>query len=199
MTVVKLPAPARPDHSVVSLYGKGIRRLEDGSFYKCVDGKERYWIEFQSERMIHGVISTCTRSSHGHVLDPAGCRFTLPVPLLSRHAFKEGERSTVTNDLEKAKIGSIVTLVRSQRAVYIQASLDDTLAGKAAWDLILRGETRCLSVGSRSAKLQGVVEGTKYFSEWDMVEGSVVRRGANPDCWCEPYRPGFTEISQWDV
>ena len=199
---VKLPPKEAPKHNVVvSLHGNGPRRerRDGGVLYEKAGDVETFWLEATAERMIHGVVSTGTVNTHSYSLDSAGCEFELPVPLLFRHAFKAGSRTCVTKNHDEAKIGSIVLIRRSKRQIYIQATIDESLAGDAVWRLVVSGEARSMSGSAVSMRLRGVVDGVKYYDKWSLDEGSITRNGANPDCWCEPYRPGFTEVPQWGV
>ncbi|MCA0393961.1 MAG: hypothetical protein LCH70_07570 [Proteobacteria bacterium] len=200
-TVRLPPKEALKPNVVVSLHGKGPRRerRDGGVWYEKAGDGETFWLDATAERMIHGVVSTGTVNTHNYSLDPAGCEFKLPVPLLFRHAFKAGSRTCVTKNRDEAKIGSIVLIRRSKWQIYIQATIDKSLAGDAVWRFVVSGEARSMSGSAVSTRLRGVVDGVEYYDKWILDEGSITRKGANPDCWCEPYRPGFTEVPQWGV
>jgi hypothetical protein len=86
--------------------------------------------------------------------------------------------------MEQTRIGEIVWIQTSPRAIRVRAVVDHTAAGDYAWSPTERGETLCFSVATKpgTTKLQGLVDGVRFFSEWELKEVSVCRQGANPDC-----------------
>jgi len=139
--------------------------------------------------MIEGIASTPTVTSHNHSLAPIGCRLKLPLPLLSQHGFKKGERTRVSNSLDEMRIGTVVYLSKSPHELRMRAVLDGTEAGLAAWRSIVTKETMALSVSSINARLRGVVDGVQYFDRWELSEISVCASGANPDTHLWVYQP----------
>ena len=131
-------------------------------------------------RVIHGLASTSTLNSKGFAVVARGMDAELPVPLLWGHT---GHR---------APLGEVFFIRRSDARIYVRARLFDTEAADAAWRKIETGEARCLSASSKasSMKLQGVVDGHKYYDRWTLGEVSIVRKGANPDCVFEIMPPG---------
>src|SRR5262249_31708137 len=95
------------------------------------------------------------------------------IPLLSKHA-TAGQG-----------IGD-VTYIRIRRDdVYIRADLHETAAADHAWRLIERGELRGLSAGLSHGPPSPEGEGARVYDRWTMAEVSVVRNGANADCYFE--------------
>jgi hypothetical protein len=123
-------------------------------------------------RMIHGLASTSTINSHNYALVARGMGAVLPVPLLSGHKGHD------------VPIGSVFYVRKTENKVYVRAALADNEAANDAWSLIVRGELRAFSGAALAdgLKLQGVVEGTKFYDEWRLGEVSIARKGANPDC-----------------
>lgn len=138
--------------------------------------------------MIAGLASTSRVDSHLESLSSEGCAVRLPIPLLCSHA-KDANGRIVSNDMGETMIGRIVYFEKRPTEVRIRAVVDSTRAGRAAWQMIVQGELKCLSVGilRSSIKLRGVVDGVKYIDEWCLQEVSICRRGANPDCYFEVY------------
>lgn len=163
------------------------RQSNGGVWHAYEDGVEKMWLERSGKRVIEGIASTGTLSSHGHSLNPKGCIVRLPVPLLFRHGFKKGSRELGYANVQDARIGDVVMVHKSKAAVIVRAIVDDSLAGDAAWELIESGKARCFSVSSMkgSAKLKGIVDGNNYFDQWELEEVSVCFKGANPDCCFE--------------
>ena len=122
--------------------------------------------------MIQGIASTPTIDDHGQSLASKGCSFSLPVPLLSKHA-KFGW-----------PIGEVVLARKSPSQIYVVASLFEGRAADYAWRLVQTGELQCLSVAVApdGCEVEAEVEGVRFYSKWRLAEVSIVRRGANPDC-----------------
>jgi hypothetical protein len=155
------PKPPIPLHKQISYdYRNGIETI-------------RYTHRKPARRRIHGVASTPTVTSHKVSRLSEGCRAFFPIPLLSAHSKRGG------------RIGEVVHVRTRVGEVYIQASIDDTAAGKFAWDMIERGELRCLSVGATNERIQAEVEGVTFVERWTLKEVSVCRRGANADARLE--------------
>lgn len=153
------------------------------------DGVETLWIDHEGPRVIMGIASTPRISSHKHSLSSAGCQIRFPIPLLSSHGFV-GDSRRAPWQPEQVKIGEVVWIQKSSRAVRVRAVLDDNEAADYAWKLIESGEVRAFSVAAvrGTARVQGVVEGAVFFDRWKLEEVSVCRRGANPDCQFSIYR-----------
>ena len=130
-----------------------------------------------TRRMIHGIASTSSVDAQNHVLVSRGMMAKLPIPLLSQHA---GHVSS--------PIG-VVTLVRKRdREIYVIGTIfEKNEAADYAWSMILDGSVRCLSVGARVQRVQGIVDGIKFIDRWSVNEISICRQGANGDCRFEIY------------
>jgi hypothetical protein len=159
-------------------------KSKEGVWHEFKDGVEKMWIDKTGRRMIEGIASTGTLTSHGHSRNPKGCIVRLPVPLLFGHGFKKGTRERGYKNVQDARIGDVVMVCKSKTAITVRAVLDDSLAGDAAWELIESGEARCFSVDSINGKttMKGIVNGHPYFDQWELKEVSVCFKGANPDC-----------------
>jgi hypothetical protein len=123
-------------------------------------------------RMLHG-IATTGYLRNGARFRPQGCIVQMPIPLLCSHH-------------QKGRVGWITLVRKSEQQVYVQASLDATGAARHAWDLVLDGTLRALSIGASAEDDFTVVDGAKFYENWSLSEVSLVRRGANPDAICEP-------------
>jgi hypothetical protein len=157
---------------------------KDGVWFHFEDGAVYNWVHRTGSRMIEGIASTGTVSKNNQSLNPKGCVVRVPIPLLFRHGFKHASREVVTTKLEDARIGEVFMVRKSKEHVMVRALLDNTLAGAAAWELIESGRARCFSVSVKpgTAVMKGVIDGTRYYDQWEMDEVSVCFGGANPDC-----------------
>ncbi|GMO40890.1 hypothetical protein [Bradyrhizobium sp. TM233] len=136
-------------------------------------------------RMIHGIASTPTPSIHYREVDGERKEFTqvllsrganikLPVPMWCAHC---GD----------AAIGQFVFARKRADQIYVIGMVFENEASDYAWSKILSGEMRCLSVGSRNGRSQGVIDGRRFWDCWDLKEISICREGANPDAKFEIY------------
>ena len=124
-----------------------------------------------TKRLIHGLASSSTINAHHYSLISRGMEATLPVPILSAHA-KHGE-----------PIGDVFLVRKSANRVYVRAALRDNEAADYARGLIESGETLCFSgaAAAKNLKLQAIVDKKTFYSEWQLGEVSICRKGANPD------------------
>jgi HK97 family phage prohead protease len=152
--------------------------LRDVVSITCKDGIEtfKYPHRHATRRMIHGVAATPTITKHNQSKSPLGCEIKLPIPLLCSHSKYE------------RPIGDVTLVRRDRRHIYIQASINENESGDYAWKLIEDGELKALSVGSNDGQVQAEVDGVVFIDRWTLREVSIVRRGANPDCWFEIYK-----------
>ena len=132
----------------------------------------------RGSRLIHGIASSDAINSHTYALLAAGVEVDLPVPILFGH---KGH---------SAPIGEVFYARKGRGRLYIRAAIFDNAAGDHAWRLVESGEVRCLSGAGRTLKLQGEVDGVRFYEKWKLVEVSLCRVGANPDSVFEPWKPG---------
>lgn len=166
--IVELEVPAPP---------KLPSRYE--SFYR--DGVETIALKNWKTRprLIAGIASTSTINGHNDALLSRGCKIKMPIPVLSQH---QGLA---------APIGEAVLVRKREREIFVICSiLEGNEAADHCWDLIERGETLSFSgaADTEGLRLQGHVDGKRFFDEWRLKEISICRAGANPDCYFEIFR-----------
>lgn len=124
-----------------------------------------------TSRIIHGLASSSTINSHDYAVVARGMGAVLPVPLLSGHKGHD------------TPIGEVFYCRKTEKKIYVRAALYHNEAADYAWGLILKGELRAFSGAPQAdgLKLQGIVEGKKFYSVWRLGEVSIAKRGANPD------------------
>ncbi len=135
-----------------------------------------------SRRVIHGVASTPRHSTPARKgaqvtsLNPMGCIPKSPLPIFSDHAQHRHGDSV-------KPIGQVSLVRLSCHKVFIRGSIFETgAAADHAWALIEKGDVRAVSVLSRERRLESIVDDVRFVSEWECLEVSVCREGANTDC-----------------
>ena len=134
-------------------------------------------------RIITGIASTPSTDRAGDIVEPAGAKFTLPIPLLSQHD-------------HDSPIGHVTKAVVTPAGIEIEASIPkDTGLGyvEKAWLQIKAGLTRGLSIGFRPLTYEPVAKGSSglRFKTWEWFELSAVTIPANADA-------SITSIKRYD-
>ncbi|WIW51140.1 hypothetical protein LRP31_18785 [Mesorhizobium mediterraneum] len=159
------------------------------------NGQDFVTVETKGVRRIHGIASTpkpCTSGKGNKLsLNSRGVVAELPIPLLSQHD-------------SGGPIGEVYHIRRTDRLVYVRASLFDTPAADFAWSLIQEKTVSAFSVLSADVpdtdwSAESVVDGFRFKDQWLCKEISLVREGANPDCLFEILRHGDDGKKFWDV
>lgn len=139
-----------------------------------------WWIKAVNEdsREITGIASTPEPDRYGDIVDPAGVKFTLPLPLLWQHWHDEPigqvtEAKVTDTGIEiKAKLVKPGADMPSQ----LVARLDE------AWASIKTGLVRGLSIGFKPIEYSFIDDGGIRFISWEWYELSAVTVPANGDC-----------------
>lgn len=127
-------------------------------------------------RTITGIASTPKQDRDNDVMDMAGAKFALPIPLLWQHNHNEpiGEvtNATVTDD----GIEIVATIVKIEEDGNLKNRTDE------AWQSIKSGLVKCLSIGFRLLEYNYMEDSYGYhIKEWEWYELSAVTVPANPD------------------
>jgi HK97 family phage major capsid protein len=125
-----------------------------------------------ASRTITGIASTPTPDGGGHVMDPLGAQFTLPMPLLWHHNQKEPIGEVVAATVTPAGIqikAQISTVTEPGR---LKDRLDEAWQSLKATPPLIRG----LSIGWSPLEPPTKVKGTdfKRFGKWFWGETSAV-------------------------
>jgi HK97 family phage major capsid protein/HK97 family phage prohead protease len=121
-------------------------------------------------REFDGIANTSALDDHGTVIEPAGARFTLPIPLLWQH-----DQKTPVGEITHAELRGGKWYVRgSIRKVSEPGAVRD--ATDAAWHNVKYKLVRGLSVGFNKAKLKGT-----RIIEWVWRELSLVTIPSNSE------------------
>jgi HK97 family phage major capsid protein/HK97 family phage prohead protease len=126
----------------------------------------------EDARVIEGIATTPETDRMGDVIEPAGAKFSLPLPLLWQHRSDQ-------------PIGQVVDAAVTPEGIRIRAKIAKGLLPRIdeAWALIRAGLVRGLSIGFRSLGEPERIEGTfgLKFSSWELLEVSAVTIPANAD------------------
>jgi HK97 family phage prohead protease len=125
-------------------------------------------VQSDGERFIEGWTTTNQEDRGGDVVEPRGCKFSLPIPLLFQHMHHE-------------PIGAITQATVSEKGIRIRARLSVGVArAEEVWTLIRDGVLTAMSIGFRV--LDQKPNGTRGFriTSWEWLESSIVSVPANP-------------------
>jgi HK97 family phage major capsid protein/HK97 family phage prohead protease len=121
-------------------------------------------------REFEGIANTASEDSHGTIVEPAGAKFQLPIPLLWFH-----DQETPVGEITSAELRNGAWFVRGViRKVTEPGAVKD--ATDKAWQSIKYKLVRGLSVGFVPLKEKG-----KRFIEWLWRELSLVTLPSNQD------------------
>lgn len=132
--------------------------------------------ETDDERTITGIASTPTQDRDNDIMDMAGAKFALPIPLLWQHN-------------HNMPIGEITSAVVTDAGIEITAKIakideEGTLKNRIdeAWQSIKSGLVKCLSIGFRAIEYNYLEDSYGlHIKEWEWYELSAVTVPANPD------------------
>jgi HK97 family phage major capsid protein len=127
-----------------------------------------------SERVIEGFASTPEPDLVGHILEPAGAEFTLPMPLLWQHS-----QSAPVGEVVEARVTPAGILIKARFAQVAEpGALRDRL--EEAWQSVKAGLVRGLSVGWKAiGRPEPHAGGNLRFKRWHWKETSAVTIGMN--------------------
>lgn len=127
-------------------------------------------------RTITGIASTPKQDRDDDIMDMAGCKFALPIPLLWQHNHNEpiGEVTSATVTDEGIEI--VATIVKIEEEGNLKNRTDE------AWQSIKSGLVKCLSIGFKLIEYNYMEDSWGlHIKEWEWYELSAVTVPANPD------------------
>jgi HK97 family phage major capsid protein len=129
-----------------------------------------------AQRIIEGIASTPTADSHGHVMDPAGAQFRLPMPFLWFHDQKDPIGEVFAADVRPDGIYIKARVSKVDKPSRLKNLVDDAWAAFTAQPPLVRG----LSIGWNDLESQPV-KGTQFrrFTKWFWGETSAVTIPSN--------------------
>ncbi|HAT3927588.1 TPA: phage major capsid protein [Citrobacter koseri] len=132
----------------------------------------------EDSREITGIASTPEPDRYGDIVDPAGVKFTLPLPLLWQHWHDEPIGQVTEAKVTDTGIEIKAKLVKPSADMPSQlvARLDE------AWASIKTGLVRGLSIGFKPIEYSFIDDSGIRFISWEWYELSAVTVPANGDC-----------------
>lgn len=132
----------------------------------------------EDSREITGIASTPEPDRYGDIVDPAGVKFTLPLPLLWQHWHDEPIGQVTEAKVTDAGIEIKAKLVKpgADMPSQLVARLDE------AWASIKTGLVRGLSIGFKPIEYSFIDDGGIRFISWEWYELSAVTVPVNGDC-----------------
>jgi HK97 family phage major capsid protein/HK97 family phage prohead protease len=134
----------------------------------------------EERREFEGIANTGCEDSHGTVVEPAGAKFSLPLPLLFHH-----DSETPVGEITSARLVNGQWIVRGTiRKIDEPGYVKD--ATDRAWHNVKHKLMRGLSVGFQPLKQVG-----NRFVEWMWRELSIVTLPSNSECSILAVRSAF--------
>lgn len=117
----------------------------------------------ESEGVIEGFASTPDLDRGGDVMEPAGAKFRLPMPLLWQHNHEK-------------PLGHVLTAKTTPQGIYIKAKFETGVLPYIddAWSQVKAGLVRGLSIGWRPLERPEMTAGGRRYSSWEWYETSAV-------------------------
>ena len=121
------------------------------------------------KRIVRGIASTATTDRQGDVVEPRGGHWTLPVPALWMHKHDQ-------------PIGWVRAATVTRAGIEIEMEIA-TGIGKSdeAWAMVESGLVDSFSIGFRTNSWEPLPSGGLRFTDWELLEVSIVTIPANPD------------------
>lgn len=121
-------------------------------------------------RTLRGRCSAPTTDRDGDVLDPAGARWhSLPIPMLWQHSHQH-------------PVGLVRSIERRADGLWIEAEVATGIAkADEVWQMVSAGLLRDYSVGFIGKKSEALATGGRRFTEYEILEISIVTIGSNRD------------------
>lgn len=132
--------------------------------------------EDDDSRTITGIASTPKQDRDDDIMDMAGARFALPMPLLWQHNHNQpiGEVTNATVTEEGIEITATIVKIEEEGA--LKTRIDE------AWQSIKSGLVKGLSIGFRLLEYNYLEDSYGlHIKEWEWYELSAVTVPANPD------------------
>lgn len=120
------------------------------------------------QRIIEGLASTPIPDRQGDIMEPAGAKFTLPLPLLWQHRLDQ-------------PLGHVLAAIVTDKGIEIKAQIAKGIPFiDDAWALMKKGLVSGLSIGWRPLEASRI-EGSfgLHVKSWDWFELSAVTVPAN--------------------
>jgi HK97 family phage prohead protease len=117
----------------------------------------------EDSRRLIGIASTPATDRAGDIVEPAGAKFTLPLPLLSQHDHASPIGQVVSAKITKAGIEIEADIPKDTGLDYVET----------AWKQIKAGLVRGLSIGFRPLEAEKIKNGFR-FTSWSWHELSAV-------------------------
>lgn len=123
-------------------------------------------------RIIRGLATSPETDRMGDVVEPAGAKFRLPLPLLLHH-----DHAQPIGVVRHATVGKDgIRVVCKIGYAGISSRIDE------AWQMIRDGLIQGLSIGFRALESKPASRGGRRFTEWEWIELSAVTVPANAAC-----------------
>lgn len=130
---------------------------------------EKYVSNVTGKRRIGGLATTPSVDMMGDIVEPRGGKWKLPLPLLWQHHHDQ-------------PIGWVRDAVVSDEGVRIVAELAEGLAkADEVWGMLEAGLVNSFSIGFLGVKGIPLPSGGTRWTDWTLIEVSVVTIPANPD------------------
>jgi hypothetical protein len=135
------------------------------------------------ERIIEGIASTARTDHAGDVLEPKGCSYTLPMPLLIQHDRRQPIGTVRAVQVTNSEIKIRARIPKDSGLDYVES----------AWKQIRAGLVKGLSIGAQPLEAEPIVNRagrqTGYrYTAWKWLELSAVTLPMNVDATIEMVR-----------
>lgn len=148
---------------------------------RAADAVERAyaWLEIKAiredERVIEGIASTPSPDRVGDVVEPAGAKFKLPLPLLWQHQHDQPIGHVEFAQARKDGIPFRARILKIDEPGRLKDRLDE------AWQSIKHGLVRAVSIGFKNIEHSVMEDGGWRFLKWEWLELSAVTIPANAE------------------
>lgn len=128
------------------------------------------------ERIITGIATTPSTDRDDDILEPAGAKFNLPIPLLWQHNHNQPIGEVIQATITDKGIEIVAKIAKIADDGKLKERIDE------AWQSIKSGLVKCLSVGFK-IKEYSYIENSwgLHIKEWEWWELSIVTIPANAD------------------
>jgi HK97 family phage prohead protease len=126
-------------------------------------------------RTFEGIATTVTPDHIGDVVNPAGARFSLPLPLLFSHAHDKPIGHVTRASVGKAAITFEAKIADIQEPGTLKDRCDE------AWQSIKSSLINSVSIGFMPKKSSPLAGGGMLFDEWTWYELSICTVPMNPE------------------
>jgi HK97 family phage major capsid protein/HK97 family phage prohead protease len=127
----------------------------------------------EDKRILSGIATTPTADRMGDIVEPKGAEFSLPIPFLWQHDFRQPIGHVQKAKVTKDGIEVEIKIARSDEPGTLKDRLDE------AWQSIRAGLVRGLSIGFKALKFSRLDDGGLRFIKWSWLELSAVTIAVN--------------------